>query len=393
MARRRQITAPLILGIVVGLILYISLWPFRLLPDRPPLGDALGMLTWARASRADMFNNVLLYVPLGFALALLLERPLGRTAMLFAATAAGVALSVALEIVQASIATRVPSLTDLSLNTLGAAAGAIAGSAWNALRTRIEPSGAAAARSVAVAGWVAALWMLARLWPLLPDLSLRQVKQAVRPLWSPQLPPGELIAFLVGWLVAAQAVFHFARRQRAVDALLLVIVVVLIGRTVTAGNRLVPAEIAALAIMVPALVLMSRLPERSRCALLAASLAGWLAWLAIGPLAAAGEGALLDPPGWREFMARSAPPPVQLIGKAFNYLGLSWLLASSGLAPALAGITTAGFVLLLCLLQVDTPAPLFGWADLLLAVASALVVARWTPAHAPAVPRRGSRRD
>jgi len=389
MARRRQIAAPLILGIVVGLILYISLWPFRLLPDRPPLGEALGMLTWARASRADMFSNVLLYVPLGFALALLLERPLGRVASLLAATAAGAALSITLEIVQASIATRVPSLTDLSLNTMGAAAGAVAGSAWNALRTRIEPSGAAAGRSVAVAGWVAGLWVLSRLWPLVPDFSLRQVKLAVRPLWSPQLPAAELIAFLVGWLVAAQAVFHFARRQRAVDALLLVIVVVLIGRTVTAGNRLVPAEIAALAITVPVLVLMSRLPERSRCALLAATLAGWLAWLAIGPLVAPGERVLLDPPGWREFMARSAPPPAQLIGRAFNYLGLGWLLAASGLAPALAGMTTAGFVLLLCMLQVDVPAPLFGWADFLLAVASAFVVARWIPVHAPAVPRRG----
>jgi hypothetical protein len=207
------------------------------------------------------------------------------------------------------------------------------------------------------------------------------------------LPSAELIEYLVGWLVAAQAVFHLARRQRAVDALLIVIVVVLIGRTVTAGNALVPAEIAALAITVPVLVLTSRLSERSRCALLAAVLAGWLAWIAISPLLAAGEGALLEPPDWRELLARSAPAPADLIGKAFNYLGLGWLLAASGMAPALAGIATAGFVLLLCLLQVDAPQPLFGWADFLLAVAAALVVARWTPAHAPAAPRRSAVRD
>lgn len=390
MARRRQIAAPLILGIVVGLILYISLYPFRLLPARPPLAEALDMLTWARASRADMFNNVLLYLPLGFALALLLEGPLRRAAMVFVATALGAALSVSIEIVQASLATRVPSLTDLSLNTLGAAAGAVAGSAWNALRTRIEPSGATAGRSLAVAGWVAVLWVAARLWPLVPDLSLRQFKQAVRPLWSPVLPPAEVVALLVGWMVAAQAVFHLAGRKRAVDALLFVIVVVLIGRTVTAGNRIVPAEIGALALAMPLLVLMSRLPERTRCVLLAASLAGWLAWLALGPLAVAGEGTLADPPDWSGFLARSSPPPAQLVGKAFNYLGLGWLLAATGLAPALAGITTAGFVLLLCLLQMDAPSPLFGWADLLLAIAAAFIVARWTPAFAPAPPRRGN---
>jgi hypothetical protein len=162
---------------------------------------------------------------------------------------------------------------------------------------------------------------------------------------------------------------------------------------VTAGNQLVPAEIAALALAMPLLVLMSRLSERTRCALLAAGLAGWLVWLAIGPVAAAGEGMLIDPQEWREFLARSAPPPVQLIGKAFNYLGLGWLLAASGLVPTLAGVATAGFVLLLCLLQVDASTPLFGWADLLLAIASAFIVARWTPSLAPARPRRGAARD
>ena len=375
MAQRPHLAAPLILAIVVGLILYVSLYPFRLLPDRPELAAALGTLTWARASRADMFNNVLLYVPLGFALALVLERALGRIGAVAVATVLGAAMSLTMELLQASIAARVPSLTDLSLNAVGTATGAIIGSAWNAMRGRIEPAGTAAGRSVAVAAWVAGLWVLARLWPLLPDPSLRQLKRAVRPLWSPVLAPTEVLAFLIGWLVLAQAVFHVARRQRAVDALLVVIVGVLIGRTLTAGNTLVTSEIAALALAMPALVLMSRLSERSRCSLLAAVLAAWLAWLAIGPVA---DGELLrEAPDWREYLARTPPPPVQLIGKAFSYLGLAWLLAASGLAPALAGIATAGFVLLLCLLQVDAPAPLFGWADLLLAVVAALVVARW----------------
>jgi len=391
MAQRPHLAAPLILAIVVGLILYVSLYPFRLLPDRPELAEALGMLTWARASRADMFNNVLLYIPLGFALALVLERGLGRVGAVVVATTLGAALSLTLELLQASIAPRVPSLTDLSLNAVGAATGAIAGSAWNALRGRIEPSGATAGRSVAVAAWVAGLWVLTRLWPLLPDPSLRQLKQAVRPLWSPVLAPAEVVAYLVGWLVLAQAVFHVARRQRSVDALLVVIVVVLIGRTLTAGNALVPAEIAALALAMPALVLMSRLSERSRCTLLAAALAAWLVWLAVGP-AAAGGGLLPDVPDWREYLGRTPPPPVQLIGKAFSYLGLAWLLAASGLAPALAGIATAGFVLLLCLLQVDAPAPLFDWADLLLSVLAALVVTHWTPPSAPAPTRTARRR-
>ena len=376
MAQRRPLAPPLILAIVVALILYVSLYPFRLLPERPGLAEAVGLLTWARASRGDMFNNVLLYLPLGFALMLVLERRLGRARSIAVATLLGTLLSLGLELLQASIAPRVPSLTDLSLNALGTLGGALAGTVWNALRSRMEPSGTTGGRSTVLAAAIVALWGVTRLWPLWPDVSLRQFKSAVRPLFAPEFAAAEVLAFLVGWLVLAQAVFHLVRRPRSVDALLLVIVAVLIGRTLTAGNTLVPAELLALALSLPVLVLLRRVPERGRCALLASALAAWLAWSAIAPLAAGGGALPGATPDWSEFFTRSPPPPAQLAGKAYSYLGLGWLLAGTRLAPALAGAATAMFVVLLCLLQVDVAAPVFGWADALLALLAALLVAR-----------------
>jgi hypothetical protein len=291
----------------------------------------------------------------------------------------GALLSLGIEVTQASITTRVPSLTDLSLNAAGALIGAIGGSVWHALGTRMTPRGNPIGRSGAVALTVLVLWMIARLWPLWPDASLPQIKRAVRPLFAPEFGWGEFAAFFVGWLVVAQAVFHLARRQRSVDTFLLVIAIVLVGRTLTAGNTLVFAELAAIAVLLPVLVLLSRIEDRGRSALLAAVLGTWLAAVALLPAMHGGPPVSLEVPGFTEFLSRNPPPPAQLAGKGFSYVALAWLLTGTGLLPHVAAGVTVLLVLLLGLLQVGAVAPSYGWIDLVIAVIAGLMVARWTP--------------
>jgi hypothetical protein len=93
--------APLLLAVVVALILYVSLLSRSSLRVATTWLAALQSMSWARASRSDMFNNVLLYMPLGFCLALLMEPRLGRAAALPIATLLGAALSLTLELLQA----------------------------------------------------------------------------------------------------------------------------------------------------------------------------------------------------------------------------------------------------------------------------------------------------
>src|SRR5687768_6013753 len=102
MPANRHFAAPLLLFVILGLILYVSLYPFEFATNRPGWLAALNSMTWARASRSDMFNNVLLYAPLGFCLALLIEPRTGRLAALPFATLAGSAFSFTLELLQAS---------------------------------------------------------------------------------------------------------------------------------------------------------------------------------------------------------------------------------------------------------------------------------------------------
>jgi glycopeptide antibiotics resistance protein len=377
MPSQSHFAAPLLLAVVTALIVYVSLYPFRFAPDGPSMVEALGHLTWARAGRSEMLRNVLLYLPFGFCLALLIEPRFGRPAALLAATAAGASLSLGMESLQASVEMRVSSLKDLSLNALGAFAGAVMGSAWHALDARMTPKSTPHARSRAVVLTILALWFIARLWPLVPDVGLRQLKSAVRPLFQPRIEPADLATFFVGWLVIAQAVFHLTRRQRAVDAFLIVIAIVLVGRTVTAGNTLVTAELAAIALLLPVLVMLSRLADGTRSMLIAALLGTWLAWTALQPSLGHAGTLSVNIPAMTDFFSRNPPQPAHLAAKGFSYVALAWLLAGAGLVPHVAAGVTFLFVLLLSMLQLGVPVPAFGWVDVVIAAAGGILVARW----------------
>jgi glycopeptide antibiotics resistance protein len=382
MASRSHFAAPLLLAVVTGLIFYVSLYPFRFVVDGPSLLEALRVLTWARASRGDMFNNLLLYVPFGFCVALLIEPRWGRVAGLIGGSLVGASLSLGLELLQASFAPRVSSLTDLSLNAAGSFIGAVLGSGFHALGNRMTPQSTVQGRSKNVAFAILVLWLVERLWPLIPDPGLRQLKLAVRPLLTPQMQGLELAGYFVGWLVIAQAVFHVAKRQRAVDFFLIVIATVLVGRTFIAGNTLVAAEIAAIALLLPVLVLLSRLGDGGRAVVVALLLGTWLAWAAVRPLVD-GQVEMPSLPAFKDLLMRNVPAPPLLANKAFSYMSLAWLLTGAGLVPHVAAGMTVLFVLLLVMLQLGAAAPVFGWVDLLIAMVAGWIVARWIPKGQP----------
>ncbi len=377
--RSTHFAAPLLLAVVTGLIVYVSLYPFRFVHDGPALAEALRSLTWARAGRGDMFNNVLLYVPFGFCVALLIEPRWGRITGLVVGTLLGVLLSLGLELLQASVAIRVSSLRDLSLNAAGSLLGAILGTVFHAVGSRVSPQGTPRSRSAFVAMSILVLWLLERLWPLLPDPGLGQLKRAVRPLLTPHIDWMSLAGFLVGWLVVTQVVFSLVRRQRAMDVLLIVIATVLVGRTFVAGSTLEVAEIAAIALLLPLLVPFSRLDDGTRSTIVAVLLGVWLAWTSVRLLFDGSVAVSAGMPELREVLLRNVPPPPLLANKSFSYLSLGWLLAGAGIVPYVAAGMTALFVLLLTMLQLGVSSPDYSWVDLLIACLAGWIVARWIP--------------
>jgi hypothetical protein len=272
----------------------------------------------------------------------------------------------------------VPSLTDLTLNGVGALGGAVGGSTWHAFGARMTPQGAPVNRARAVAVLIVLAWLTMLLWPLLPDPSLGQLKRAVRPLFTPRLQLSETLAYLLGWLIVAEAIFHLVRRQRAIDMLLVIIAVVLVGRAFVEGSMLSSDMIAALVLLLPALVLASRLGERTRAGVLAAGLVAWLAWPAAAALLGRPRAFDFAWPGLAEFLELRPAVPV-LAGKAFSYLALGWLLAGAGLLPHVAAGITVILAVMLHLLALGTPGSATGWTDLAVAVTAAVIVARWLP--------------
>ena len=377
--RSTHFAAPLLLAVVSGLIVYVSLYPFRFIADGPALVEALRSLSWARAGRGDMFNNVLLYVPFGFCVVLLLEPRWGRFTGIVVGTLLGAMLSLGLELLQASVAIRVSSLRDLSLNATGSLIGAVLGTVFHALGSRVSPQGTPRSRSAFVAMSILVLWLLERLWPLLPDPGLGQLKRAVRPLLTPHIDWMSLAGFFVGWLVVTQVVFNLVRRQRAMDVLLIVIATVLVGRTFVAGSTLEVAEIAAIALLLPLLVPFSRLDDGMRSTIVAVLLGVWLAWTSVRMLLDGSIPSSAGLPELGEVLLRNVPPPPLLANKSFSYLSLGWLLAGAGIVPYVAAGMTVLFVLLLTLLQLGVSSPAYGWVDLLIACLAGWIVARWIP--------------
>lgn len=110
-------------------IAYGSLIPFHFDGGRLTRAWELGALRWRGAGPEDILTNLAIYVPLG---ALIAGSALSRrdrthvgASRLLAAAIVGGTLSLLLEIVQAALPARVPSLTDVALNVCGAVIGAM----------------------------------------------------------------------------------------------------------------------------------------------------------------------------------------------------------------------------------------------------------------------------
>jgi VanZ family protein len=112
--------AALFLLLYVAVILYLSLYPWRFVPNASP-----GTLYWvpfvSRRTILDAVLNVAFYMPLGAAAFLSLRR--GAVAFI-AAVAFGFLVSFTVEWLQLSIPTRFGNLTDLLSNSVGTLLGA-----------------------------------------------------------------------------------------------------------------------------------------------------------------------------------------------------------------------------------------------------------------------------
>jgi VanZ like protein len=130
--RRPRLWGVLVVCASVGIIVWITLWPFdfacreswrRLGHLRLPVG-------WGKSSVADVLLNALLFIPLGFGLASVLPERRWRTGWTSLVVVLGscLAVSYVIEVLQQCLPPRYPTWRDVLANSFG---GVLGWSGWH----------------------------------------------------------------------------------------------------------------------------------------------------------------------------------------------------------------------------------------------------------------------
>lgn len=171
----------------VVLIAYASLYPLTgWQSPRQPLWLFLQWPWVGAGSRADLFSNILAYIPLGLLLMQLFKSHDRFTLpAIICVTILGSLLSFSMESLQQFLPTRTPSIVDLITNTLGTLLGAVIGVVAHvegnfAIRARALRDEWCMTDPLVNAGLLAlAVWMMSQLSPFVPSLDLGSIKASL----------------------------------------------------------------------------------------------------------------------------------------------------------------------------------------------------------------------
>lgn len=340
-------------GIVV-VIIYGSLFPFHFHPDHTTAGPLRGLLsTWgAVPGRGDLLANVLLYIPYGL-FSVPVRRRWPALARILLVVFGGMMLSSALELAQFYLPGRIPALSDVYANTIGALLGSAAGVLVFGKSQR-RPIVNVELRPFVVL--LLACWLGYRLFPYVPTIDLHKYWTAIKPLiFSPSLPPLDFYRHTVVWLAVALLLEAMVGTSRNRASVLLLAFVVLGARIFILGTLLSPAEVGgAVLASVAWCAILWRL--RSRARVVAALFVGLVMMQALEPFQFGGAAHSFQ---WIPFVGLlhgSLEVNIRsFLEKAFTYGALVWLLARAGYRWAIAASLSVGLVLCLRLLQVFLP--------------------------------------
>ena len=359
------------------LILYGSLFPFQFsaLEERG-FEALLDSVRFQRTSRGDLVANLLLYMPFGLCLVLAWPAHWRRLTALAATVMIGTLLSLAVELLQVYAPSRVSSLTDVIINAVGTLAGGVIAILYLELGTTLRIPGVAAGRPDPVPLGILLLWLAFRLAPFVPTIDWQKYKDAIKPLLTPELAVLDIFRYLVGWLVVGYTVRQLWRREYALFALFVMVLIVLAGRVMIVGKVLVPSEILALLVCMPLAALFVSIPDRQRTTLLIVLLTATIVLQGLKPFQLLTEP---QPFSWVPFK-NSLSDSLEvnysvLLEKCFWYFALVWLLTRRGLGVVASAFLTALLLGAIEVAQLWLPGRSAEITDPLLAIISGLLLA------------------
>ena len=261
----------------VALIVYGSLYPFSgWVGARDPFAFLLRGFSGTQVSLGDLVTNVVAYLPLGLlAYRSFLSRAHAAVAAALA-IAAGFALSLSIEVLQAFLPTRVQSTIDLLTNTLGAVLGVMAarfhapkGVIAEMLR-RGRSNWLVRDRLTDVGLFALAAWCLSWLMPLVPSLDVGKFRAALAPLAhviaDPQFFNGwRLLAETLSWAGLALVARSLVRPEKpGFAAFALVAVAILLAQIPIVDRQLLPEVLVGCGIGLLLAKLLGNVGARTR---------------------------------------------------------------------------------------------------------------------------------
>ncbi len=361
--------------LAIAIIVYGSLYPFHFeftpRAAHPILAVWSGWpAEWDRYTVRDVILNVILYVPLGLAAAMVFLRRHARAVAAMAAILLAAGVSAAMELAQVYEPGRDPSSLDVLTNLLGGVVGVcVAVAAERQLRGLVKAP-PQALRAAAVI--LLAAWGIQEFYPLFPAIGRAHLRDALSLLWhSRRLPWVETWLGVAEWFAVGLALESIFARMRA-SWLAALMAFSLGAQLVIADRSLTLAETLA---AVLALVLWRFSPAGGR--------ARWGAWLLAGAilLRQLQPFYFLAVPqsfSWAPFAATlegSRESAVIIIArKAFDYGALVFALRRAGWNYVRAGLVVAAALLVTEAIQMYLPGRTPEITDALLAILMMVVL-------------------
>lgn len=290
-----------------------------------------------RFEAKDIAVNILVYLPLGFFAFAALAAIWRTWVAAVAALSIGIALSFSIEMAQLFVVGRVSSALDVAANTLGTAAGMVAGWIWRAHHR----SSKSPVRTDAM--FVGACWVLYQLFPFLPHRGGPRLVTSSSPVEA-------LLQFasMTALVPVLDALCNTAKTKRLALAGLLTLVplkMFMFTRSVTTVELAAAAVVFAIAWLLPV-----RAPVAAAVLGIAVLIHG------LAPFTFRDTGQAFS---WLPFQASFAsdwePALVILLGKVFVYGSLLWLIRESGVRLAVATAATVALLSAIEMAQLYLP--------------------------------------
>jgi VanZ family protein len=375
--------------IATAAIVYGSLYPFELgIPATGPgavkmLLDSLGN----PLHRGDFIANILFYMPFGFFGMLTFCRRLGFLLSLLLVVAAGILLSLTMELTQYYDVGRDTEISDVCANTLGTTIGAVAATPFSG-RWRL-PFAAEIAANPAPALLIAA-WLGYRLYPYVPTIDLHKYWTALKPvLLDPALTPYDVYRHATVWLTLFALIEAIVGPRRSVLIFVPFVAAVLMARVMNVATVLSAPEIAGAVVAIWLWPILLAFDRRLRLIMLALLLGGYVLAARLEPFHFQ---AFARPFGWvpfRAFVDGAVEINVlSFLEKCFLYGSVLFMLGAVGMRPWLAALLVAGALFATSWAQTLLPGRSAEITDALLALLLAAGIALLGAAR----PRRGPAR-